>query len=141
MFFITCPVDCWIEQCSNIEEIDVGSQEYGGDRFEIDFSVNVAYSKQNILESVFSKIEKRIMQKFRPIKLKVEEIEDGFIGAVDVDDMHEIRRTPITAYSKSDIMNEGLSVSVRVAKYEHKVKDVQISCEYMKKKKTKSNFC
>eukprot|EP01084_Bolivina_argentea_P264558 448154_1 len=111
-------------------EIKLNISNPSDDRFNHEFLIFALYSKQETLGNVFDKVEKHLNDKYKPIKLKYD-IVDGFAGYNDIE---SIRNRAITYYDKTEFI-DGLNVSVKV-EYVHKVHNISINCEYMKKNNT-----
>eukprot|EP01084_Bolivina_argentea_P051808 95277_1 len=110
-------------------------------RFKDSFVIYGLYSDQEKIENLFEQIRKHFNIKYHPITVYIHPINDeSFTGGTTWDQSWEIdtiAEQVITDYDREDIINEGLDVDVSFSYYEHKIKDLSISCKYMLDKQSK----
>eukprot|EP01084_Bolivina_argentea_P041899 77351_1 len=125
--------------------------------------INVVYSRDELLQNIFNQVIHHLQKKYYPKKIQIQYIDATSFTAVDraahnsaqerkkkekkdfayvsgktyaEEDIKLISNIPITSFRRHDIINKGLNITWHV-KYIHKVSEIQIDCEYMKKSNTR----
>eukprot|EP01083_Nonionella_stella_P246948 856775_1 len=95
------------------------------------FVIHSVYGKEQKMQQIFNKITNYVNAKYDPVKYEIWHINSAsFTGEIWT--ITDLENTSITEYDRKEIKNKGLRVYVRV-KYNHKVRNVSITCPEMKR--------
>eukprot|EP01083_Nonionella_stella_P194512 717399_1 len=98
------------------------------------FVIHSVYGKEQKMQQILNKITNYLNQKYDPVKYEVYKIYSAsFTGLIRSSGITYLRNRSITEYDRNEIKNKGLGVDVKVAKYNHQVRNVSISCPEMKR--------
>eukprot|EP01083_Nonionella_stella_P051332 136252_1 len=130
----------------NIEVIGERDSHRYDDEFNCEFIVQALYLPTENMRNIFQEITTFLSHKHYPRKVDIfdvgyEPLQNGlcesFTGKVTGNRQYQtVAKTPITFYPKNDILKKGLKIRVFLPKYEHKIKESDITCPEMIKMKT-----